>query len=72
MLQLPFNGNRIKKTNLDEFFPVMISGNPTVINPVAFNTSGDITAVTMADALAIQPADKMEIKKNEIISCFLV
>jgi molybdopterin molybdotransferase len=72
MLQLPFNGNRIKKTNLDEFFPVMLSGEPTMINPITFNTSGDITAVTMADALAMQPVDKMEIKENELVSCLTV
>ena len=72
MLQLPFKGNRIKKTNLDEFFPVMLSGNPTVVNPIAFNTSGDITAVTMADALAMQQTDKMEINQDELVSCFIV
>ncbi|MES2849007.1 MAG: molybdopterin molybdotransferase MoeA [Bacteroidota bacterium] len=72
MLQLPFNGTRVKKTNLDEFFPVMIGGNPTSINTIVFNTSGDITAVLTADALAQQPNDKMEIKESEIISCFTV
>lgn len=72
MLQLPFNGTRSKKTNLDEFFPVMLSGIPVAIDQVAFNTSGDIKAVTMADALAMQPADKMEIKKEELISCFAI
>lgn len=69
-LHLPFNGTRIKKTNLDEFFPVTINGNPTMATPVKFNTSGDITAVMGADALAMQQSDKMEIKKNDVVSCF--
>jgi molybdopterin molybdotransferase len=71
-LHLPFNGNRVKKTNLDEFFPVTISGNPTVASPIGFNTSGDITAVLQADALAMQPADTIEIKENEIVACIAI
>ncbi len=72
ILQLPFNGTRIKKTNLDEFFPVVLDEKTTVINPIAFNTSGDITAVITAEALAMHTADKMEIRKGEIVSCFFV
>jgi molybdopterin molybdotransferase len=72
LLHLPFNGNRVKKTNLDEFFPVKISENPTVASPVGFNTSGDITAVMGADALAMQPVDQIEIKESEIISCIAI
>jgi molybdopterin molybdotransferase len=69
---LPFNGNRIKKTNLDEFFPVVFSGNPTVATPLTFNTSGDITAVMEADGWAMQPVDKMEIKKGDVTSYFSI
>ena len=72
MLQIPFNGNRIKKTDLDEFFPVMIEGNPTVATPVMFNTSGDIAAMMQADGLGWQPADKMELTPGEILCCLLV
>lgn len=69
---LPFNGNRIKKTNLDEFFPVSIAGNPAAAMPVGFNTSGDITAVMHADALAMQPIEKPELKNGDVVSCQLV
>lgn len=71
-LQLPFNGSRIKKTNLDEFFPVTIAGNPAAAMPVGFNTSGDITAVMHADALAMQPIEHPELKDGDIVSCQLV
>jgi len=69
LLRLPFDGSRIKKTDLDEFFPVMIGGDPAVVTPVAFNTSGDITAMMEADGLGWQPADKMELAANEMLSC---
>lgn len=72
LLHLPFNGSRIKKTNLDEFFPVSIAGNPAAAMPVGFNTSGDITAVMHADALAMQPIEKPELKNGDIVSCQLV
>lgn len=72
LLHLPFNGARIKKTDLDEFFPVKIGGHPAVATPVAFNTSGDITAVMEADALGWQPAAKMEIQRNDIVSCVVI
>lgn len=71
MLQLPFTGTRVKKTNLDEFFPVTIGGDPTVATPILFNTSGDITAVLKASGLAMQPAEKMELQ-NEIVSCCMI
>lgn len=71
MLRLPFNGTRVKKTNLDEFFPVTVGGDPTVATPITFNTSGDITAVMGADALAMQPVEKMEVQ-HEVVSCLLI
>jgi len=72
ILQLPFSGSRIKKTNLDEFFPVMLAGNPTVAAAIPFNTSGDITAVMEAYAIAMQPIAATEIRDGEIISCLIV
>jgi molybdopterin molybdotransferase len=72
MLHLPFNGTRIKKTDLDEFFPVKIEGNPVVVTPLAFNTSGDIAAMMEADGLGWQPAGKMELTPGEILCCMLV
>lgn len=71
MLCLPLNGTRIKKTDLDEFFPVAISGNPSVASPLHFNTSGDITALIQADGIGWHPADKKIIGDQEIIRCVL-
>lgn len=71
-LHLPFDGTRIKKISLDEFFPVMIGGDPALATPVAFNTSGDITAVMKADGLGWQSVENTEIKRNDIIPCLLL
>lgn len=72
IFQLPFSGTRVKKTNLDEFFPVMIGGQPPVIMPVGFNTSGDITAVMMADALGWQEADTKSLNIGDLIDCIIL
>jgi len=71
-IHVPLSVNRIKKTNLDEFFPVVLSGNPTVATPLIFNTSGDITAVLHADALALQAAEAVEIKEGHAITCMVL
>lgn len=72
ILYLPFGGSRVKKTNLDEFFPVRLAGKPTIAELINFNTSGDVTAVMMADALAMQPINQVELKQGNIISCIAV
>ena len=71
-ITLPIDNNRLKKSNLDEFFPVTITSNPAVAVPLNFNTSGDITAALYADALALQPVEKMELIKGEVVSCILL
>jgi len=72
MLCLPLNGTRTKKTDLDEFFPVAISGHPSVASPLPFNTSGDITALLQAEGIGWHPADKKIIGDQEIIRCVLL
>jgi len=69
-LHLPFKGNRVKKTNLDEFFPVMLAGNHTVAAAIPFNTSGDITAVMNAAAIAMHPVEETEIKEGAVVLCW--
>ena len=71
-ITLPIDDNRVKKSNLDEFFPVTITSRPATAVPLNFNTSGDITAALYADALALQPVEKMELVKGDIVSCVLL
>ncbi len=71
-LLLPMTEGRIKKTNLDEFFPVMINESPSSVAPLHFNTSGDITATLFADALALHPVDQIEIKQGDIVECIVL
>jgi molybdopterin molybdotransferase len=69
-LSLPFNGTRIKRSSLDEFFPVKISGDPSSVEPIHFNGSGDITALIMADAIARHPADITELSEGMLIDLY--
>lgn len=71
-LAIAISENRNKKNNLDEFFPVTISGNPSSAKPLYFNTSGDITAALHADALALHPADKPDLVKGDIVDCIVL
>jgi molybdopterin molybdotransferase len=64
LLQLPLQGTRTKKTNLDEFFPVQVVKESAMIRLVSFNGSGDIQAALFADGLAIHPYDR-SIIENE-------
>jgi molybdopterin molybdotransferase len=54
---LPLGEDRKKRTPLDEFFPVILSGSPAKLIPVAFNSSGDIRLGVGATGMALHPAD---------------
>jgi molybdopterin molybdotransferase len=56
-LELPFHGNRVKKSNVVEFFPVSVREFPLSAFPLSFNGSGDILAALAADGIAQHPAD---------------
>ena len=70
MLSLPFEGTRIKKSNLDEFFPVQFSGNPTCLRSVPINGSGDIRLGLHANAIGYQPADKAKLDPGIQVSYY--
>ncbi|MEO6000565.1 MAG: molybdopterin-binding protein, partial [Chitinophagaceae bacterium] len=70
LLALPLNGQRQKKSTLDEFFPVRIGGNPIAAIPVFFNSSGDILAALQADGLAWQPASTQSLENGNVVQVF--
>lgn len=51
-----FNGNRQKRSGLDEFFPVKFSNDGFTVEPLPYRGSGDIIAALYADALVWHPA----------------
>jgi molybdopterin molybdotransferase len=53
---IPLQGERMKKSTLDEFFPVQTIRESNTIAPLTFNGSGDIQAALHADGLGIHPA----------------
>jgi len=71
-LTLPFKGNRRRTTNLDEFFPVTISGEPATTQSISINSSGDIRLGLHADALAHHPVDNEELEGGSIVTCYLL
>ena len=71
LLSLPIAEERKQRVKLDEFFPVQIKGEPSQFYAIPFNGSGDIRLGFEANAFAIHPAKKVELKKGEIINSYL-
>jgi molybdopterin molybdotransferase len=71
-LTLPFRGTRAHSANLDEFFPVTVSGEPAVIQQLPINSSGDIRLGLNADAFAHHPVDVAELVDGTLVSCYLL
>lgn len=72
LLSLPIANDRKQKVLLDEFFPVAIKGAPSAFHSISFNGSGDIRLGFEAQAFALHPNDKTEIKEGETISGYLL
>ena len=68
IFKLPVTNERIKKSNLTEFFPVKYDVEGAQLSTLAFNGSGDITAGLLADGLGIQPLEKASIQAGEHIN----
>jgi len=64
------NGTRKKNSSLDEFFPVKINRKSMAVEPLPFNTSGDITAALDADAIAHHPVDVPELLNGTNVKCY--
>lgn len=67
--RLPILGNRSKKHQLTEFFPVN-ADNPAGLNLLAFNGSGDVTASIHAHGLAMQASSVAQINAGDIINFY--
>ncbi len=67
LLLLPIAEDRKQRVKLDDFFPVQIKGEPSQFHVVTFNGSGDIRLGFEANAFAVHPSDKTELKKGEIV-----
>lgn len=69
-LGLPMGEPRKKRTPLDEFFPVHLSGAPVRLTPVSLNGSGDIRLGRQANALALHPAGSEDLGGGEEVLCY--
>ena len=70
LLSLPLRGARLKKSQLDEFFPVSINGSPSHLEVIPFNGSGDITAAIDAAAIARHPSAIAELSEGTILDAY--
>lgn len=57
LVNLPLMGQRSKKSDIDEFFPVSVRQSPPGVMPLSFNGSGDIITALLADGIAEHPAE---------------
>lgn len=71
-LKIPLMGSRSKKHNLPEYFPAKIdsSGEFTGILAVEFNGSGDITAASKSDGIALHRKEKQALCDGDIIQFY--
>ena len=66
-MKFTLQGEKNKKTPLDEFFPVQVIQESAMCRPLPFNGSGDIQAALHADGLAVHPADKPGLQNGETV-----
>ncbi|MBE7412719.1 MAG: molybdopterin molybdotransferase MoeA [Leptospiraceae bacterium] len=68
-LKIPFLGERRKKHNLTEFFPVKLNstGIKTGLSLVEFHGSGDIIAAAKSDGIACHPKEKFDLRDGELL-----
>ena len=69
-LGLPMGEPRKKRSPLDEFFPVNLSGAPARLTPVSLNGSGDIRLGRQANALALHPAASGDLEEGDEVLCY--
>ncbi|MBS1603531.1 MAG: molybdopterin molybdotransferase MoeA [Bacteroidetes bacterium] len=69
-LGLPMGEARKKKTPLDEFFPVHLSGAPARVVGVSLNGSGDIRLGRQANGLALHAADSGDLSAGDVVLCY--
>jgi len=69
---IPFKGVRKHAANLDEFFPVQISSEPSQASILPINSSGDIRLGLHADAFVHHPAEVSELHDGDVVTCYLL
>lgn len=71
-ISLPIQVSRQQRVKLDEFFPVQLAGYPSALQPVVFNGSGDIRLGLGAEAFAMHPSTKDELKVGDLVTAYLL
>jgi molybdopterin molybdotransferase len=69
-LYMPIRTERKQRVELDEFFPVKPVGNPSGLEQLALNGSGDIRLAYEAQALGLHPSGKKYLQAGEVVQTF--
>jgi molybdopterin molybdotransferase len=70
-LLLPLSDGKKKKTNFDEFFPAkLFTDEQTHVQPLPYNTSGDITALIHAHGIAHHPSSSDDLQKGDAVKFY--
>jgi molybdopterin molybdotransferase len=70
-LKLPMAVGRKKKVKFDEFFPCAINNEEiSSLRPSLVNGSGDVTAALYSEGIALQEAEREELKKGDIVKFY--
>jgi len=69
-LHLPLAETHQKRSKFTEYFPCKIvnKDGKTFLKINTYNTSGDIAAMIGSDGLAVHPAERKEVKENELVA----
>jgi molybdopterin molybdotransferase len=71
-LFLSLNHIRKKRTKFDEFFPLIVDEENQCLQSMDNNGSGDIRLGLQANAIALHPADIIDIEKNQKLSYMFI
>jgi molybdopterin molybdotransferase len=66
-MQLSLQGERCKKSPLEEFFPVQLVAGSVSVQPLSINGSGDVQAALFADGLAVHPKEVACLGNGDIV-----
>jgi molybdopterin molybdotransferase len=70
-LKLPLAAGRKKKVKFDEYFPCSIEGEDhSLVRPVIFNGSGDVTSLLSSHGIGLQEAEREELKEGDIVKFY--
>lgn len=71
IMQLPMDVGRKKDSPFDSYFPATLKASqPPRLNPIQFNSSGDITSTLNCDGLAVHSSQGLDLKAGDVVEFY--